>query len=289
MKLINYMNLNQHPIQLSFKKDRTYEFEEVYHSHQGMEILYVHSGRGKIITGGKIMELKKGMMFYYRPFHMHRVQIDLNKEPYIRSLFVFEPSIIEKYLQQFSGLQAFFKEFFKEPFAQVTLTEIPQNKLEALISEYSTWVTVTNSIEALEVEALFVISFINLLRHYSSNDILDLKIKISYKTTDSIKLALDWLEQHFMEEFHLDKLAQEVHLSPNYLSNVFRKEIGSSISDYLAVRRIQEACMLLKTTSLSVLDIGQRVGLNNTSYFCKFFKKYVGMTPYNFKKLNGNL
>jgi YesN/AraC family two-component response regulator len=118
---------------------------------------------------------------------------------------------------------------------------------------------------------------------------LDLKIKLSYKTTDSIKLALDWLEQHFMEEFQLEKLANEVHLSPSYLSNIFHKEIGSSISDYLAVRRIQEACMLLKTTSLSVLDIGQRVGLNNASYFCKFFKKYVGMTPYNFKKLNGNL
>jgi AraC family transcriptional regulator, arabinose operon regulatory protein len=284
MRLLNYLNLNQHPIKLSFRKDRSHEFDEIYHSHQGIEFLYVHSGQGKVITGGKIMELKKGALFYFKPFHMHRIQINKENVPYIRTLFVFEPTAILNYLQPFCGLTTFFRELFMDPLSETVFTEIPENRFDNFIEENEGWLARTPSPELLETEAFFLVSFINLLRQYISNDNLNLKIQSAYKTTETIGLTLDWLEKYYMKEFKLNELATAVHLSPNHLSYLFHKETGSSISEYIAVRRIQEACMLLKTSSLSIEEVGRKIGINNFSYFCKFFKKYVGVTPYNFKK-----
>lgn len=284
MKLINYMNLNQHPIQLSFKKDRTREFDEINHSHQGVELLYVHSGIGRVITGGNIYELRKGALFIFRPFHMHSVKIDIQKECYIRSLFVFEPSVVQEYLKPFSGLHSFFQGLMVDLFSQIAFAEIPEEKIDYLAEEFRFQLEGLIGSERLEAEALFLVSFINLLRNSISKYSSAYKSQSSSRTTEPILLALDWLENHFTEDFKLNRLADAVHLSPNHLSHLFHKETGSCISDYLAVRRIQEACMLLRTTSLSVEEVGNKIGLTNFSYFCKFFKKYIGMTPYNFKK-----
>lgn len=284
MRLINYMNLNQHPIQLSFKKDRTYEFDEIYHSHQGVELLYVHDGAGRAITGGNIIELKKGTLLIFRPFHMHSVKINVQEKHYIRSLFVFEPSVIQQYLKPFYGLYSLFNKLIMNSFSQITFIEIPEEKVDYLADEFKSQLAGAIGSEKLETEALFLVSFVNLAKSYISKDALNRKTEAISGSPDPIRLALDWLENHFNEEFKLKNLADAVHLSPNHLSHLFRKETGSCISDYLAVRRIQEACMLLRTTSLTVEAVGNKVGLSNFSYFCKFFKQYIGMTPYNFKK-----
>jgi YesN/AraC family two-component response regulator len=104
------------------------------------------------------------------------------------------------------------------------------------------------------------------------------------KISNSIPLIFDWIENHFQEDFQLDMLAKEIHLSPNHVSYIFHKETGSSISDYLAARRLQEACSLLRTSSLNIQEVGYRVGFGNFSYFCKFFKKHIGMTPHQFRQ-----
>ena len=231
------------------------------------------------------MELRKGMLFIFRPFHMHSIKIDMQKENYIRSLFVFEPARVQQYLQPFSKLQSFFHGLITDPFSETVFTEIPEDKFNFLVEEFRKQLEESIPSEALEVEALFMVSFMSLLRNCISSRPQSHILQSSSKTSDSIRLALDWLEKHYIEEFQLNKLADEVHLSPNHLSYLFHKETGSCISDYLAVRRIQEACRLLITTSLSTEEVGRKIGLNNFSYFCKFFKKYIGLTPYNFRKL----
>jgi AraC family transcriptional regulator, arabinose operon regulatory protein len=284
MRLVNYMNLNQYPIRLSFQKDRTYEFDEIYHSHQGVELLYVHSGTGRVITGGNIIDLKKGVLLIFRPFYMHSIKINTQEEHYIRSLFVFEPSVIQQYLKPFYGLHSLFHELIINPFSQATFLEIPEEKVNYLADEFKRQLSESKSSEKLEIEALFLVSFVNLIRNHISKDTGDYKTGLTSRTADPIRSALDWLENHFSEEFKLKTLADAVHLSANHLSYLFHKETGSCISDYLAVRRIQEACLLLRTTSLTVEAVGNKIGLSNFSYFCKFFKQYTGMTPYNFKK-----
>lgn len=65
---VNYMNLNEHPIVLRFVEDRTNNFTEVYHSHQGIELIYIHQGKGKVIIEQKIYTVEDGtlVIFFHR-------------------------------------------------------------------------------------------------------------------------------------------------------------------------------------------------------------------------------
>ncbi len=94
---------------------------------------------------------------------------------------------------------------------------------------------------------------------------------------------IQWIEQHYSEEFRLESLAGELHLSPFYLSRLFNTATGSSITQYITARRIREACLLLQTSSLSISAIGQNVGLSNPSYFNQLFKRATGITPHQYR------
>jgi AraC-like DNA-binding protein len=100
--------------------------------------------------------------------------------------------------------------------------------------------------------------------------------------------AMRWVEEHYAEEFRLERLADELHLSRYYLSRLFRQETGSAITDYVTARRMKQACMLLETTELSVDQIGFRVGIPNVSYFIQLFKRVVGTTPLKYRRSGAN-
>jgi len=286
MKIMNYLNLNDYPISISLNKDRSKEFTQIYHAHQGMELLYVHSGSGFVFVDGKIIEIKPGSLFCFRPFHMHSVKIDINNTPYVRSLFVFEPSILEKYLQPFQSLSTFFNKLRREPDYQFYFGQFQEEKLNNMLEDYSISISKANATEKLEMDAFLLILLVKLLKQSVSMELPDSRLLNSSIKTSSVAMILNWLEENFHQEFSLDKLSEAVYLSPNHVSYLFHKETGSRITDYLVARRIQEACLLLRTTSLTIQEIGYRVGVHNFSYFCKFFKEKTGVTPYKFRKVH---
>ena len=75
-----------------------------------------------------------------------------------------------------------------------------------------------------------------------------------------------------------------VHISPGYLSRIFKKETGMSLSDYIIQRRITIAKQLLAKTNLPVTTIAQKIGLSYASYFTKLFKEKVNMTPQEYRQ-----
>ena len=71
-----------------------------------------------------------------------------------------------------------------------------------------------------------------------------------------------------------------------YLNKIFKKIMGKTIFVYLNEIRIQHACKLLATTSMKVAAIGYRVGYQDEYYFSKVFKKYTGVSPGQYEKMN---
>lgn len=72
-------------------------------------------------------------------------------------------------------------------------------------------------------------------------------------------------------------------VSTYYLSHLFRREMGVTFSDYLAKVRVEKAKALLME-GVSVESTSERVGYNDSNYFIKIFKKYVGVTPAKYRK-----
>jgi AraC family transcriptional regulator, arabinose operon regulatory protein len=284
MKLMNYMNLNQHPVQLSFLKDRSHEFQEIYHAHQGMEFLYVHEGQGHVVVERQIFELGPGSFFYFRPYQLHRVRISgLPKQPYIRSLFVFEPSVLEEVLQAFPALQSFLRMLYKDPSSLQNLSNLGLTDMDAWITSHSLSLRQCPPEHLLEERLFFLSSLLHRIRAgWTSSEAMGWQAPRRAVTV--AERMMEWLEEHYMEPFELSRLAHAVHLTPNHVSSLFRKSVGSSITEYITARRIRQACWLLQTTELPVKDIGETVGYPNFSYFCQAFKRHVGQSPYQFKQ-----
>lgn len=95
--------------------------------------------------------------------------------------------------------------------------------------------------------------------------------------------AIDYMEQHYAEKLSLADVARAVYISPNYLSDLFRKNTGCKFSDYLLNLRMKRAEKFLREPNFSVGNVAQAVGFVDSRYFSSAFKKYSGMTPREYR------
>lgn len=99
-----------------------------------------------------------------------------------------------------------------------------------------------------------------------------------------ISSIMRYMQEHLSEEISLSVLAQEFHLNPQYISQLFKNEIGVGFLSYLTNIRIEKAKKLLLSTALSVTEISERVGYGDYRVFTKVFKKTEGITPSQFRR-----
>ncbi|WP_151737494.1 response regulator transcription factor [Paenibacillus tengchongensis] len=101
---------------------------------------------------------------------------------------------------------------------------------------------------------------------------------------NAVLQAKQYIEEHYQEDCSLQTVAAHVHVTPNYLSNLFKKEIGTGLTNYVAQLRIEEAKLLLQRSRLRMTDIAGQVGFDNSSYFTVVFKQLTGESPREFRK-----
>ncbi|HJC13912.1 AraC family transcriptional regulator [Agathobaculum sp.] len=94
----------------------------------------------------------------------------------------------------------------------------------------------------------------------------------------------EYIDRHYMEPITLQSMGEALHISPYYLSHVFKQMSGYSPVQYLLRRRIGEAQTLLITTDLPITRIAEMVGYDTQSYFNLQFTKNVGMPPNKFRQ-----
>lgn len=100
----------------------------------------------------------------------------------------------------------------------------------------------------------------------------------------TIKKTLYCLHKNFQKEVNLDELAAHLRVCPDHLGRQFQKECGVHITEYVNMLRIEKSKEYLIKTDDKINDIASALGYPNTNYFCKLFKKHVGVTPQEFRK-----
>jgi AraC-like DNA-binding protein len=92
-----------------------------------------------------------------------------------------------------------------------------------------------------------------------------------------------YISKHLYQEISLSELAEFIGLNHKYLSTLFHKEVGLTITEYINCKKIEEAKYLLTSTNHSILDISNWLDFHDQSHFTKIFKKFTGATPKKFR------
>ena len=103
-------------------------------------------------------------------------------------------------------------------------------------------------------------------------------------TSDLVKRALAYIQQHYSEPLALAEIAAALGVSKHYLDRIFQRELGISPWEYLTRYRVLRAKELLRTTRYAVAEVGARVGFESASYFSRIFHREAGCSPRVFRE-----
>ena len=107
---------------------------------------------------------------------------------------------------------------------------------------------------------------------------------IEFKEPQGVEAASAYILQNLRQNLSVEALCARFFLSKNALYRGFREQYRCTVNEYIAARRLERAQELLATTDLQIYAIAAQVGIENYTYFCKWFKKETGQTPGEYRK-----
>lgn len=102
-----------------------------------------------------------------------------------------------------------------------------------------------------------------------------------------VSLALNYMEKHYPEDLTLSSVAENIGISPNYLSSLFGKTLSAGFADTLNKIRIDRACDYFAAGGLRTYEVAYKVGFHDEKYFSSVFKKLKGKSPSKYKEHKG--
>lgn len=145
--------------------------------------------------------------------------------------------------------------------------------LDQISSDFAEKIERAESVDAAEhlIGEMFR-SYCNLVRKHSTR-----------RYSPPVQKTILLIEADLTADLSLRTLADAQKISAGYLSALFRKETGKTLTDYVNEKRVEAAKRLLKTTNLQVQTVAQHCGIFDVHYFTKIYKKYTGMTPREYR------
>lgn len=104
-----------------------------------------------------------------------------------------------------------------------------------------------------------------------------------------IPAIIQYVENNYHQDLYLEKIADELGVSAKYVSRAFSEKIGVTLSHYISSYRMSKAKELLLETDMKISDISERVGIYSRSTFIRLFKRHVGITPLEYRKIRSEV
>lgn len=105
------------------------------------------------------------------------------------------------------------------------------------------------------------------------------------KYSNIIQQAVSYIYKNLTNRLNLRIIAEAIYVHPNYLSTLFKKEVGISLPDYIMKTRVEEAKYYIRYTNTKISDIAAFYQFCNQSYFIQVFRKFAGFTPNEYRAI----
>jgi AraC-like DNA-binding protein len=251
--------------------------------HENYEMVYMKKGLAVFEISGQPVQLGPNDIVIIKPLQYHKFTVKSEGGcEFIVLNFKFENRISGKYsnipLEDFLNFVS-----SKETGPYITLKVSPKNEIVVLMNrilkERESDEPGSEFLNYLLVMELFVLLSRALKMEWENS----IKTK-SPKLKQLINISINYIHTNFERDISLGDISKFVFLSPSYFTRAFKEETGMSPISYLLKVRIDRAKELLADTGLKISDIALSVGFSNQQRFNEMFKKYVNLTPLQYRK-----
>ncbi|MBQ8410040.1 MAG: helix-turn-helix domain-containing protein [Clostridia bacterium] len=264
------------------KESRPITRTENEHKHEFIELVYTARGSCTHFINGTPYSVSRGDMLFINYGETHSFQPESDVVFY--NFFV-KPEFMSENLVNSENINDIFLIFLPESteelqkrrtscvrFSVEERTEIEETA-ERMLNEQSE----ARPCAGVVLNAYMRLIFAKLIRALLEQG----GIKRPKLLTDEV---LEYIDRNFTSPITAETLAKHCFYNPAYLGRVFKTVYGKSMKDYIRIKRMEYAMELLTSTSLSVEEIGARVGYSGKTQFYKNFKTHYGMLPGEVRK-----
>jgi len=248
------------------------------HTHDFIEIKYIISGKGMHIINGYEFDVSSGDVFVLNIGSSHYFKTS-KENPIIAYNLIVDVKIIDSTLSD-EKLGTIPTDILREPFKLLKdEQQYLKNILEGMHSE-----CINRDIgykEKLYADFLRVLVYMG--RYNNKVETGD----VHKDSNDPIFNVVSYLDEHYTEDITLVKLSEISNYNSSYLSRRFKQVVGVSIIEYIHKTRVNRACIYLRESNKSFVEIAFNVGYENENYFRRVFKNIVGKNPNDYRKVFG--
>jgi AraC-like DNA-binding protein/mannose-6-phosphate isomerase-like protein (cupin superfamily) len=259
------------------------------HRHNFVEVMYVCQGRYIHTIGGEKIVTEAGDLFFMNEYTQHSVSLGGEDDLAVNFTIC--------------------KEFFDFAFELVDKQNILSDYLVSLLCTDANWnqylhIKTKDHYSISQIVELLLWQFfveqserspcnddqipqltMALLLAYITKDLQNLKVDTSSKLEDVTMRSVYAYIKQFYKNGSLSELAKNLHTSDSALSRQIKNASGKTFVELLQDKRFEHATILLKKTDLSISDISNAVGYENSSYFYRQFRDRYGISPKNYRKI----
>lgn len=254
-----------------------------FHSHPQYEIYYFHGGgRCEYLLGDRIIPLQAGDLIIMNGLTRHCPRLGRSPE-YIRTTFSFDPHIVQLYGPDLLACEPL-KPFELLRNHHMRLAPEAKAECEELLRRLDRFCHPNDLFQRNRLLAAFyeLLMFIG----EQCRDEMEHAKQSATNRERYVQSMIDYIEERYTEDVELERMASDLHMNRFHLMKVFREGTGQTVFDYLYKRRIGQAKILFyHSDAHSVAEVGYQVGFKHPSHFSRVFKKQVGMTPDQYRKL----
>jgi len=232
-------------------------------------LYYPVEGEGIVIHHGRQYRLRPGWIYLVPPYAQAEVSCPKHLVKYWCH---FNAYILDSDLDIFSLYHPTYE-------LEVKNSDFVKNLFIRMVELHSMPGTILQPIDALEVKSALGLLITPFLK--------TIKSEFSGKSVDSMAKftrLLAYIEKNLSRRLTLAELAEEFHLNPTYLSNLFAQKMGLPLIAYCNRRRIRLAIDLIWSSDYSVSEIADKTGIGDVANFSKMFKRATGLSPFEYRK-----
>ncbi|MCD7820299.1 MAG: AraC family transcriptional regulator [Lachnospiraceae bacterium] len=254
-----------------------------YHWHRQIEIICVSQGELVLMVEGETHVGYAGDVFFINPGQVHQLVLEQHSSSYFS--YVFSPEWLD--FKEADYIQNTILNLLKKDLG-FPLKITPEQSCHKILLRDIRSIRQIYVMQPDSYRFMIKILLYRILLQLESNHLF-----IPYspaatitqsQTTIRIRELTDYIAEHYQEYISLEQGAEIMHMSPKYFSAFFAKTFLVSFTQYINHYRIDQACVLLKTTGLPVMEIAFETGFENFSYFIRKFREFKNCTPKEYRK-----